>query len=126
MSIDRIRRFYGSIEKYEKLRANNRLYAMFNHDRHGNIVGYCNDSFCMSYRYHCVHIWDYPPLHYFDHSIGDFIIVVGRQYDDIKIMPLTTEYHTFKGNYLFEQKVNGIWSVMEDKGKVGMDYMKNI
>ena len=79
-------------------------YAMFNRDKNGIIVGFCNDSFCMTYRYNCVHIWNEPPEHYFNPQNGDFIICLNRTYDDVEVYPLTKKYYTWKGNYLFKQK----------------------
>jgi hypothetical protein len=99
-----------------------RRFAMFNRDKNGLIVGFCNDSFSMSYRYHCVNIWRYPPNHYFNPQRGDFIICVNRKYDDIRILPLTRANHTFKGNYLFEQyqKDRNVldWYMYKDTGPV--------
>jgi hypothetical protein len=112
-------------DDYNRMLRNGRRYAMFNRDANGIIVGYCDDSFCMSYRYHCVAIWNYAPLHYFKPQCGDFIVCVNRKYDDLRILPLTRNNHAFKGNYLFEQKdSNGNWVIHKDVGKVFIEGMK--
>lgn len=100
-------------------------YAMFNRDEYGNIIGFCNDSFCMSYRYGCVHVWDYPPNHYFKPHAGDFIICLNREYDDIRVL-YKKKYHAFKGNYYFQQKnADGEWVLYEDRGKIAIGNPKN-
>jgi hypothetical protein len=102
--------------------AKKKLYAMFNRDKHGNIIGFCNDSFCMTYRYGCVHVWEYPPNHYFKPQFGDFIICLSKKNDEIEIL-LGKKNHTFKGNYLFKQKnKNGEWVNYEDKGSIAIGY----
>lgn len=94
-------------------------YAMFNKDRNGIIIGFCNDSFCMTYRYNCVHIWHSPPNHYYNPDNGDFIICINRKYDDVEVYPLKKKNHTWKGNFLFKQKDNnGEWITYEDMGAV--------
>lgn len=97
-------------------------YAMFNRDKNGVIIGFCNDSFCMTYRYNCVYVWDYPPEHYFKPNDGDFIICINKQYDDIEVLPLIKKYHTFKGNFLFRQKDSnsGEWIMYNDTGAVNI------
>lgn len=95
-------------------------YAMFNR-KDGIIVGFCNDSFSMSWRYHCVHIWDYPPNHYFKPQRGDFIICLNRKYDDVEVYSLIKENHTFKGNYWFRQKnKDGKWISYKAQGSVNL------
>jgi hypothetical protein len=93
-------------------------FAMFNQDKNGIIVGFCNDSFSMSYRYNCVHIWGYPPNHYFNPKRGDFIICLNKKYDDVRVLPLIKVNHTFKGNFLFEQYQKGMWYTYKDIGPV--------
>jgi hypothetical protein len=104
-------------KEYKKKR-----FAMFNRDKNGFIVGFCNDFLRMSYRYHCVHIWRYPPNHYFNPQRGDFIICLNRKYDDVRVLPLSRDHHTFKGNYLFEQLHKGKyvnkWVMYQDNGPV--------
>ena len=98
---------------------------MFNRDKDGIIIGFCNDSFSMSYRYNCVHIWNNPPNHYFKPQLGDFIICLNRKYDDVEVYSLNKEHHTFKGNYMFRQKnkttVGDNWCIYKDIGnaKIG-------
>ena len=106
-----------TIKKYKK-----KKFAMFNKDKWGNIVGFCNDSFCMTYRYHCVNVWDYPPTHYYNPKNGDFIICLNKKYDDVEVLPLTKKNHTFKGNYLFKQKtiLQKGWVFLKDMGTVNI------
>ena len=93
---------------------------MFNRNN-GIVIGFCNDSFSMSWRYHCVHILKKPPTHYFKPQRGDFIIRLNRQYDDIVVFPLIRKNHTFKGNYLFKQKdIKGRWVTYEPQGPVDL------
>lgn len=101
------------IKQFKKKR-----FAMFNRDKNGIIVGFCDDSFRMSYRYNCVNIWRYPPNHYFQPQLGDFMICLNRKYDDVRVLALIKAHHTFKGNYLFEQYHKGKWLHYKDIGPV--------
>lgn len=96
----------------------NKKYAMFNRDENGIIIGFCNDSLCMTYRHNCVYVWDYPPNHYFKPQHGDFIICLSKKSDDVEVFPLIKKNHTFKGNYLFKQKKDGEWVTYKNAGPV--------
>ena len=93
-------------------------YALFN-KKNGIIIGFCNDSFCMTYRYHCVHVWNAPPNHYFDPAKGDFIICLNKEYDDVRVLH-SKENHTFKGNFIFEQRKDGDWVRYQNTGPVNL------
>jgi hypothetical protein len=97
---------------------NKKRFALFNKLSSGLIVGLCNDSFRMSYRYNCVYVWKSPPSHYFKPARGDFIICLNRKYDDVEVLPLIKENHTFKRNFLFRQFHIDKWHVYKDIGPV--------
>ncbi len=118
---------YDRWNKYKRDNKKNvkrKRYAMFGYDQYGNIVGFCNDSFSMSNRYGCVHLWDSPPNHYYDPNYY-FIVCVTKEYPDIRMCESVTPLnfkkgHVFKGNYYFEQinAETGNWTTFSDQGPV--------
>jgi hypothetical protein len=63
------------------------------------LYGLANDFAVMKFHDQVCNVWNDPPLHYFQPSLGDFLIKTTRLYEDLYII----KYTGSKSNYYFKQ-----------------------
>lgn len=118
-------RLYSPYKPYkEGQKSHVRLYAMFARNlKTGELFGFCNDSFCMSWRKDCVRVWNEVPTHYYVRKVRpgwDRFVVRLNSKNCPVIVDLSTKAHTFKGNYLFREKTK---DVPEEKVKYPFEHI---